>query len=101
MKKPTRKADAMGKDRKALSDAKFKTATKIMDTVFDTKGTRADAGKEKLGGLYKGAKMKAWDLYSESNKLSKESGRIKKSGEGMAKASEIRKANLDKMKKKK
>lgn len=100
-KKPTRKADAMGKDRKASSDAKFKVASKIMDIAFDTKGTRADAGKKKLGGLYKGAKLNAWDLYSESNKLSSESERIKKAGSRMAKASEMRKANLDKMKKKK
>lgn len=98
MKKPVRKAGAMGPGRKELSDAKFKTASKIMDTVFDTKGTRADAGKKKLGGLYKGAKLNAWDLYSESNKLYGESERIKKAGSRMAKAQAMQKANRAKMK---
>jgi len=100
MKKPIRKADAMGKDRRALGDAKVNAAMKMMDIAFDTQGTRADMGKGKLGGLYKGAKPRAWNLLEVNSKLSKESKQIKKAGERMAKASEMRKTNLDKMKKK-
>ena len=98
MKKPVRKAGAMGPGRKEKSDAKFNTASKIMDIAFDSKGNRADAGKKKLGGLYKGAKLNAWDLYAESNKLYGESERIKKAGSRMAKAQAMQKANRSKMK---
>ncbi len=99
MKTPVRKADAMGKDRVAQSNAKAKTANKLMDTAFDTKGTRADSGKKKLGGLYKGAKMKAWDLYADSNKLLSEDRLNRKAGARMATAQGMQKANRTKMKK--
>ena len=101
MKKPIRAANAMGKDRKALGNAKYNAAMKIMDVAFDTQGTRADMGKGKLGGFYKGAKPRAWNLLEAEGKLSKESKQIQKAGERMAKVSDMRKANADKMKKKK
>ena len=95
MKKPVRKADAMGKDRYVEFKAKSNVANKLMDKAFEGgKPKKGTSVSERLS-----LKAKAWDLYGEGSKALKGERTMQKAGARMAKAQEMQKANRAKLKK--
>lgn len=88
MAKTTRTPATRGLNRRALSDAKFSTAGKLMDNAFE-KG-KPKAGTSVTSRLSN--KLAAWNRYEESTKLLKEERRAKTSGARMGRAQAAAKA---------